>query len=115
MLEKLEKFDESVINSLLQHYKFYTQECTQEVSIHYTDRITGDLDLARFKDNDILCWREPAVAKALKPKKIIITDLISRFRLFFFHNDNVLTSLELFFLGFSSKKWIQNLRLDRNA
>ena len=64
----LDKSDKSEINLLLQHYRFYTQESTQETAFHYTDRITGDLDLARFMDNDLLCWREPVLSKTLKQK-----------------------------------------------
>ena len=51
---------------------------------HYecTDIATGDLDLERLINEDVKCWRLPVTTQDYKRKKIIITDLKTRFKIY---------------------------------
>ena len=48
----------------------------------YTDIATGDLDFERLVNEEVKCWRLPVSGQELKRKKIIITDLSTRFKIY---------------------------------
>lgn len=96
---------------------FYT-DSLQGSTWNYTDSITGDLDLEKLLENDPRCWREQRPEEGFKKKVIIITDLISRFRLhsgYYSSNESYSPPIELaywqFLLehGFTIYVWTGNL------
>src|SRR5215217_3784765 len=119
---------------LLKDNDYYYQTSIQEYAYQHTDIITGDLDLLSLKDEDPECWLIQVAEQKWKKKKVIITDLSSRFRLYrsaeqqtknnfnYINNHtNYMHELEFSFwnhlleLGFEIYAWTGELCLIKNS